>query len=72
MGLVGPWMGLASLSTGFSFFYFLFDLLRRASNRFRKYSIYRDLMSEVVAMLASVNPFCPPRIFFCVVVPFGS
>jgi hypothetical protein len=58
---MGQWMGSAGLSMGFFlFFIFLFDLPRQASNRLRKCPIYRDLMSEAVAMPASVNPFCPP------------
>ena len=60
MGSVGPWMGSLGLSTCFRFFLFLFDLPRRASNCLGKDPIYCDLWTEVVAMLASVNHFCPP------------
>jgi hypothetical protein len=41
---------------GFLFWFFLFDLPRRASNRLG----YRDLSTEAVAMPASVNRICPP------------
>jgi len=46
---------------GFSFFIFLFDLSWRASNRLGIDPIYRDLLTEAIAMPASVNRFCPPR-----------
>ena len=48
MGSVGPLMDSPGLSTGFPFFVFLFNLLRRASNRLGKGPIYRDLSTEAV------------------------
>lgn len=49
------WMGLVGLSTGFSFFCFVFDLSRRASNRLEKHPIYHHLLIEAVAMPAFVK-----------------
>jgi len=57
------WMGLASSSpTDFLFlFIFLFDLLRRAPNRLRKYFIFCDLRSKAFHLPAPENQICPPE-----------
>jgi hypothetical protein len=69
-GLGGPVVGLAELIH--IFFFFLFDLPRRATNRRSKGHIYRDLCSEAVRKTVSVNTFCPPQLTFFVVVNYRT
>jgi hypothetical protein len=54
----------------FFFFFFVFYLINRGGqqNASKNTSIYRDLPSEVFWLPASVNPKCPPRKRFSVVV----